>query len=116
MKLYEQQAAFARDIAKLITFINDTGMTCTLGEAYRTPEQAAIYAQQGKGIKDSLHCHRLALDLNLFDLKGNYLANTESYTSAGIYWETLNPQFNRWGGRFSPRVDGNHFERREEHG
>ena len=67
MRLQEQQAAFARDVAKLINWIFDNGHSVTFGETFRTPEQAEIYAKEGKGIKDSLHCKRLAVDLNLFD-------------------------------------------------
>ena len=108
MSLSNNQKLFARDIAKLILYVIDQGYTCTLGEAYRTPEQAAIYAQEGKGIKDSLHCKRLAIDINLF--KGDdYLTASKDYAFLGEYWESLDPQ-NRWGGRFK---DGNHFERQE---
>lgn len=109
MSLQKQQAAFAKDVAKLIQYIFEHSHTVTLSEAYRTPEQAEIYAKNGKGIKDSLHCKRLAIDLNLFDSGGNYLSETKSYEQFGIYWESLDP-LNRWGGRFK-RADGNHFQR-----
>lgn len=113
MKLQQQQSAFVRDVAKLINWIFETGNSVTFGEAYRTEDQAEIYAKEGKGIKDSLHCHRLAIDLNLFDHEGNYLSDTKSYEEFGIYWESLNPH-NRWGGRFINRPDGNHFQRNIE--
>ena len=112
MKLQPQQAAFALDIAKLIQYIFEHNHTVTLSEAYRTPEQAEIYAKEGKGIKDSQHCKRLAMDLNLFDMEGNYLTDKKSYEPFGIYWEGLNPM-NRWGGRFM-RADCVHFERKEQ--
>lgn len=108
MKLSDNQKLFAQDVAKLIEYIYSQGYSCTLGEAYRTPEQAAIYAQEGKGIKDSLHCKRLAIDINLFK-DDDYLTATKDYEFLGNYWETLDKQ-NRWGGRFK---DGNHFERKE---
>lgn len=108
MKLWEKQSIFTQNITKLINFIYDNEMACTFGEVFRTPEQAAIYAKQGKGIKDSLHCKRLAVDLNLFTLDGTYLTDSKSYKKFGEYWVTLHP-FNRWGGVF-PRVDANHFE------
>ena len=111
MKLSQQQSAFTQDVVKLLTWMFDNGYAVTFAEAYRTPEQAAIYAKDGRGIKDSLHCQRLAIDLNLFK-DGNYLTNTEDYEPAGIYWESLNP-LNKWGGRFT-RKDGNHFERKPE--
>jgi hypothetical protein len=110
MKLWEHQAAFADDAATLISHIFDSENKCTLGEAFRTKEQAEIYAKEGKGIKDSLHCDRLAIDLNLFDLNGNYLTEAKDYKQYGDFWESLSPN-NRWGGNF-PNGDANHFERR----
>lgn len=116
MKLSDQQIEFALDVAKLIQHINDVGYGCTLGEAYRTPEQAHIYAQEGKGIDDSLHGKRLAIDLNLFSPDGKYLQDSKSYGPFGLFWEDLDPA-NRWGGNFvqygGKINDGNHFERRE---
>lgn len=109
MTLSQEQQEFARQVALLITYINTTGYKVTFGEALRTPEQAEIYAKQGKGIKDSLHCKSLAIDLNLFDKSGKYLTQTDDYRTFGEYWESLDPK-NRWGGRFT-RADGNHFER-----
>lgn len=110
MKLWEKQAIFAYNIGLLIQNIRDYGYACTLGEAYRTPEQAALYAKQGKGIYNSLHCQRLAIDLNLFSDKGIYLTQSDDYKPFGIFWESLHPH-NRWGGTFA-RADGNHFEMR----
>lgn len=108
MKLSEKQTIFAKNVSLLINYIFSQGFLVTLGEAYRTPEQAKIYASQGKGIVDSLHCKRLAIDLNLLDKNGTYLSDSQSYKQFGEYWATLHP-FNRWGGVFT-RVDGNHFE------
>jgi hypothetical protein len=111
MKLHESQSAFALDVAKLISWINQSGYSVTFGEAMRTPEQAAHYATLGIGITDSLHCKRLAVDLNLFNGDGVYLSDTKSYEEFGVFWESLNSH-NRWGGRFK-KPDGNHFERNE---
>lgn len=108
MKLWEKQALFAKNVASLIKYIDDNDHFATLGEAFRTAEQAQIYAKTGKGILDSLHCKRLAIDLNLIDSNGNYLTDTADYRKFGLYWESLHPA-NRWGGIFK-RADGNHFE------
>lgn len=108
MKLQEKQAKFAENVSALIAYIIKKGFTCTLGEAFRTKEQAAIYAKAGKGIVDSLHCERLAIDLNLFDPHGNYLTHSDDYKQFGDFWKTLHPS-HRWGGDFK-RQDGNHFE------
>lgn len=107
--LADEQAWFAKDVSLLIKEIFLKGYSCTFGEAYRTPEQAEIYAKQGKGIKNSLHCKRLAIDLNLFSPEGKYLTEAKEYTYFGIYWKSLGKK-NRWGGDFK-NGDANHFER-----
>lgn len=112
MNLSQQQIEFTHNAAVLIHYIFAQGHTCTFGETYRTPEQAFLYAKQGKGIRNSLHIKRLAMDLNVFDAMGNYLTDSKDYEKFGVFWESLNPN-NRWGGKF-PKADGNHFERKAE--
>lgn len=109
MRLSEIQQLFARDVVKLLKEMEDKGFKYTLGEAYRTPEQAISYAKQGKGIVNSQHCSKLAVDINLFDDQGIYLQNTQDHEPFGKYWESLSPS-NRWGGKFKNK-DGNHYER-----
>lgn len=113
MTLHEKQALFTQNVAYLIGFIYSAGESATFGDAYRSPEQAAIYASQGKGIVDSLHNKRLAIDLNLFDQKGNYVTDKQSYAAYGTYWKSLHP-LNRWGGDFIHLVDSNHFEMQDK--
>lgn len=112
MQLWEKQAIFSQNVAKLIQFASTKGFHVTFGEAMRSAEQAELYAKEGKGIVDSLHCKRLAVDLNLFDKDGKYLGDVESYKIMGDYWDTLHT-FNRWGGCFK-RVDLDHYEMRDE--
>ncbi|EEC8092123.1 M15 family peptidase [Escherichia coli] len=104
MKLSEKQQLFAVMIADLIHWAQEHGYRLTFGEAYRTPEQAALNAKSGKGIRNSLHTLRLAVDFNLF-INGKYQADTDAYRPLGEYWESIG---GTWGGRFS-RADGNHF-------
>ncbi|EOK1817969.1 M15 family metallopeptidase [Escherichia coli] len=104
MKLSEKQQLFAVMIADLIHWAQEHGYRLTFGEAYRTPEQAALNAKSGKGIRNSLHTLRLAVDFNLF-INGKYQADTDAYRPLGEYWESIG---GAWGGRFS-RADGNHF-------
>ena len=104
MTLGEKQRLFTHYIGSLILWAYDNGFELTFGDAFRSPEQAAINAAQGKGIKNSLHCERLAVDFNLFK-DGQYMTGTESYKPLGEFWESLHP-LARWGGRFG---DGNHF-------
>lgn len=113
MSLSKQQQTFTLNASKLIQYIFSKNYSCTFGDAYRSPEQAEIYAKQGKGIQDSLHCQRLAVDLNLFSPDGIYLSDAKEYEQFGIFWESLDP-LNRWGGRFKMRNDANHFEMREK--
>ncbi|EFI3879381.1 M15 family metallopeptidase [Escherichia coli] len=104
MKLSEKQQLFAVMIADLIHWAQEHGYRLTFGEAYRTPEQAALNAKTGKGIRNSLHTLRLAVDFNLF-INGEYQTDTDAYRPLGEYWESIG---GTWGGRFS-RTDGNHF-------
>lgn len=101
------QQLFAQDVARLIIFAKSKGYEVTLGEAYRTKEQAALDAEHGTGIRSSLHCERLAIDLNLFS-NGKYLTETPDYAVLGEFWESLSKE-HCWGGRFRSRPDGNHF-------
>ena len=107
--LEDEQEIFSLNVAKLIEFIYKNKYSCTIGEAYRTEEQSLIYAKEGKGIVNSLHKKRLAVDLNIFTAAGKYLSKTEDYKIFGAYWESLHPK-NKWGGRFKSRPDGNHFQ------
>ena len=101
-ELLAKQQKFSVMVASLIKFLTEKGYGITLGEAWRTPEQAALNAAKGIGIKNSLHADRLAIDLNLF-LDGVFLRNPESYQLAGDYWVAIG---GTWGGRFG---DANHF-------
>jgi hypothetical protein len=102
MKLSEKQQLFTKMVARLIDFATSKGYGLTFGEAFRTPEMAAIHAARGKGIKHSLHSDRLAVDFNLF-IDGEYKADTESHRPIGEFWESIG---GAWGGRFN---DGNHY-------
>lgn len=104
MTLSEAQRKFAQMVGQLIAWAYSHGYEFTFGEAYRTPEQAAHDAAVGSGIAHSLHCDRLAIDLNLFK-DGNYCGDTAAYQPLGEYFESIG---GAWGGRFS-KPDGNHF-------
>ncbi|MGL4925620.1 MAG: M15 family metallopeptidase [Plesiomonas shigelloides] len=111
MKLSEKQQKFTSMVGKLIAFADAKGLGLTFGEAYRTEAQAKANASTGKGIANSLHCQRLAVDFNLFK-NGEYMTKTEDYRELGEYWESIGGS---WGGRFTSRPDGNHFSL-EHHG
>lgn len=110
MTLQQQQAKFCLDTARLIEYIFSHEYMCTYGDAYRSPEQAALNASKGIGIKNSLHCERLALDINLFDKNGKYISGDHPfYNQLGSYWKSLDAD-NVWGGEWKKK-DLNHFER-----
>lgn len=100
--LREKQSRFARMVAQLIDHATTLGYDVTLGEAYRSPEEAARLAKAGRGIARSLHGDRLAIDINLFK-GGQYLNTTEDHRQLGEWWESIG---GAWGGRFR---DGNHY-------
>ena len=106
--IYQHQVIFTQNIARLTEYIFSKGYKCTLGESFRTHEQALWNAQKHIGVVNSNHCYRLAIDLNLFDSNDKYLHDSKEYTQFGEYWEKLNP-FNEWGGRWK-NGDSNHFE------
>ena len=100
--LREKQSRFAIMAARLILQAQAMGYEVTLGEAYRSPAEAARLAAAGRGIARSLHTDRLAIDLNLFK-NGRYLDSTEDHRPLGEWWESIG---GAWGGRFK---DGNHY-------
>jgi hypothetical protein len=106
LNLGAKQRLFTRYVGMLIAWAYKQGLELTFGDAYRSPEQAAANFEAGKGIANSLHCQRLAVDFNLF-INGQYITNSDAYKPLGEYWESLDPLC-RWGGRFK-KPDGNHF-------
>ena len=112
------QAEFLRHVRRLLDFADEIGFVVTLGEAYRTAEQQAIYVQTGRSkTMDSEHLKRRAIDLNLF--KDGKLCGRDGIKPLGDFWESLSP-LNRWGGNWrglvdagkSSFIDAPHFERR----
>ena len=103
-QLLDMQQKFPPMVAQLIQWAYANGYTLTFGEAWRSPQEAAINAQTGAGILYSLHTERLAIDLNGF--KGDMLlASVADYEPLGVFWESIG---GAWGGRFS-RPDSDHF-------
>ena len=121
-RLRERQSIFAVNTAKLILQAEKWGFEVTLGETYRPTVLAQLNTGlwkmvnkitgkeirfTKKGVRNSLHGLKLAIDINLF-MDDVYLSKTEAHTVLGTYWKSLHPA-NRWGGDFW-RKDGNHYE------
>jgi hypothetical protein len=105
--LREKQSAFAALIPRLIDEALFRGYAVTLGEAWRSPDEAARLAKLGTGIRASLHCDRLAIDLNFF-VDGVYQTSSDAHQAIGEWWERQSCDDYRccWGGRFG---DANHY-------
>lgn len=101
------QELFAQSAAALIRQAVELGYTVTLGEAWRTPQQAQFDAKEGTGIVNSLHEERLAIDLNFFKAEV-YITDGSRLADIGAWWKALGAMY-RWGGDFKDRPDGNHF-------
>lgn len=103
------QNEFVKTLVRLFTWLDLNGYKLSLGEAYRPPELAALYASQGRGISNSLHTDRLAVDLNIF--KGyEFLTSVDDLRPIGEVWESFGTPDcpTAWGGRFNP-PDADHF-------
>jgi len=118
MTLGDKQRLFVKLSAEFDLWCYEQGYELSDGEAYRTPEQAALNAAKGTGIVNSLHCLRLARDKNLFKDSAPgvdddvYQKDSEAYRPLGEKWKSMHPLC-RWGGDFS-KPDGNHFSLEHE--
>lgn len=109
--MVEKQGKFTKTVAKFIDKATEMGYLFTFGEAWRPDFVAEYYAKTGKGIKNSLHISRLAVDLNTF-FNGKYLDGSEEWhiphlEKLGKLWESMDAMC-AWGGRFTKK-DYNHL-------
>lgn len=114
MLLSEKQRIFTSLVGRFLDDLAMHGFSATFGEAYRPPEMAEIYVKEGKGIKNSLHTQRLAIDLNIFS-NGILITEKENLLLFGELWESYSSVDIKccWGGHFS-NPDCDHFS--IEHG
>lgn len=106
--LIDKQKIFSKNLANFILWIYNEGYSVTFGEVWRSPEEAKIQANKGAGISNSLHCDRLAVDLNIFDENNLLLVSVNALQNFGGQWKTYNVN-NKWGGDFKSRPDANHY-------
>ena len=98
MSLNAKQAEFMATLGEFLHWCNRNGHQVIGGELYRTPEQAKIYARDGKGVKNSNHTKKLAIDLFVYK-DGTVSWDKEDYEPLGDKWKSLH-ELARWGGDF----------------
>ena len=119
MSTVAEQAAFLKDVRRLLEKAEALGFVVTGGELQRPIEMQQLYVKTGRSkTMNSMHGKRCAIDLNLF--KEGKLCGREELKGLGEYWESLSSK-NRWGGSWrglidagkSSFVDAPHFERQD---
>lgn len=115
MSLVEEQAAFLKDIRKLLDFADEQAFVVTGGELERTIETQAGYVRMGlEKSMDSPHLRKCAMVLNFFrktaDERYELIQTAEALERVGKFWEDLDPR-NRWGGRQGKTIDALRFYR-----
>lgn len=110
-ELLQKQWRFASMVGQLLCYATANNIRVAGREWWRTAQQALWYFLRGCGIRNSVHCVGLALDLCVYSEDGKYLTDIEFYRALGEYWESLGGS---WGGRFKdskgrPKPDAGHF-------
>jgi hypothetical protein len=95
----DQYRDFLTMFTRLLLSAMDKGIPLRFGEAYRTPRQAQLNAENGAGIANSKHCYSLAVDLWIYNDDGKGIDwKSDLYRELGEEWEKLG---GKWGGRFT---------------
>lgn len=112
-ELVQKQIIFSRYLGLFLDEFPDHMIQ--LGEAWRSEETCALYAKEGKGIRNSCHELRLAIDLNLW-VNGSLSNNKADYQILSDYWKEIPqlfpddiPVVTSWGGDFKSLCDFYHF-------
>jgi hypothetical protein len=108
--LEAKQVFFATCLARFIQDAAAQGYFATVGEAWRSPETCALYAKEDKGVVNSFHINRLAIDLNFF-YHGALISTATEYAPLGKLWESYSTVEHKCtaGVFFKTRVDSDHF-------
>ncbi len=112
-ELAQKQIIFSRYLGLLLNEFYDHHLL--LGEVWRSPETCALYAKEGKGIKDSVHSLRLAIDITIWTSQGPSI-DKKVYQELALFWKEL-PQLypddiaitTCWGGDFTSFCDFYHY-------
>lgn len=111
--LVKKQIIFTKYLSHLLSQFYETQIV--LGEAWRSEETCELYEKEGKGIKNS--CHRVRLAIDLIVMKNGTPSNDVSdYLPLAQYWKQLPTIFPAdtaivtcWGGDFKTLSDPYHF-------
>lgn len=106
MSLNQKQVEFTACLGRLLAWCEQHGYEMILAEVFRPPEQAALMAKTGKGIKNSNHRKKLAADMFRM-MSGKITWNPDDYAPVGKKWKSMH-KLARWGGDFKGR-DAVHF-------
>ena len=102
MSLLDEQAAFLKDVRRLLDEADRAGFVVTGGELERKTEAQGALVRSGlEKSMDSPHLRKCAITLNFFRASnaGHDLVQTVAeLESLGAFWEGLDPR-NRWGAR-----------------
>lgn len=105
--LSEKQQVFAVNLALLILFARQIGLSVTLGEVLRTDYQQKEYLRLGLSkTENSRHLIKMAADVYFFK-NGVLTEEPKDWAPVGAFWNSLNPKNvcgHNWG------WDYNHFE------
>lgn len=109
--LLEHRLLFSALLPQLLRVAEHLDFGYTVNEVVRDRRVAALNAASGAGIRQSLHCEGLAVDVNLYRRTPgggwHYLTESANYLPVGTQWKRLHALC-RWGGDFAT-PDGNHF-------
>ncbi len=104
--LNQKQVDFTRCVGHFVVWCFRNNYDVIGAELYRTKEQAELYAASGRGIINSAHRLKLAIDLFRV-VRGVVSWDLERYEPLGEQWKKMHPDA-RWGGDFKNR-DCVHF-------
>jgi hypothetical protein len=89
-ELGAKQEEFAKCLAEFILWIYSQGWKVRIGEVYRPPFTAKEYARQGKGIANSVHTKKLAVDMFLV-MNGSVTWKNDDYAPLAEQWKSMHP-------------------------
>ncbi len=114
MSLLDEQAAFLKDVRRLLDQAESAGFVVTGGELERTPEAQSAYVRAGREKSmDSPHLRKCAITLNFFRASNaghDLVQAVAELEPLGVFWEGLDAR-NRWGARQGGALAAQRFAR-----